>query len=105
MYVLVFTAETREAQVCVVRDLRGKWRRYNRRLEWEHPGVGKRYLTVSRSPVKKDHVCRVYTVSESAEKESVPRLKIGVWSKIEKAVCFHLTRRRSVRQKHNEKNQ
>lgn len=62
---------------------------------------GEKVLDCFTLACEKDHVCRVYTVSESAEKESVPRLKIGVWSKIEKAVCFH---RRSVRQKHNEKN-
>lgn len=61
---------------------------------------GEKVLDCFTLACEKDHVCRVYTVSESAEKESVPRLKIGVWSKIEKAVCFH---RRSVRQKHNEK--
>jgi len=44
MCVLVFLAETREAKVCVVRDLRRERRRHHRRLEWEHPGVGKRHV-------------------------------------------------------------
>lgn len=41
---LVFPAETREAQVRVVRDVRGKWKHHHRRLEREHSGVGKRHV-------------------------------------------------------------
>lgn len=42
--VLVFLAETGEAQVSVMCDLCRKWRRHHRRLQWEHPGVGKRHV-------------------------------------------------------------
>lgn len=42
---LVFPpAETREAQVRAVRDVRGKWKHHHRRLEREHSGVGKRHV-------------------------------------------------------------
>lgn len=42
----MFLAEAGEAQVHVMRDLCGKRRRHHRRLEWEHSGLGKRYLNI-----------------------------------------------------------
>lgn len=42
LFVYMFIAETREAQICDMCDLCGEWRCNNRRLQWQHPGVGKR---------------------------------------------------------------